>query len=130
MLLLALLFVVVFIQIQHCPGRISVISPLCSEPQNSIQCVLVSLINFFERRFKRYIRPVKFSRIFNVGKLRIDAIQRDIVHARARARDRIMICCSPGLNKDMRAILEAKGFKEGSTTTPGDYVVERAFVEQ
>jgi ferredoxin--NADP+ reductase len=45
-------------------------------------------------------------------------------------RDRIMICGSPGLNKDMRAILEAKGFKEGSTTTPGDYVVERAFVEQ
>ena len=46
------------------------------------------------------------------------------------ARDRIMICGSPGLNKDMRAILDAKGFKEGSTTTPGDYVVERAFVEQ
>ncbi|MEY3445544.1 MAG: hypothetical protein RIR45_299 [Pseudomonadota bacterium] len=46
------------------------------------------------------------------------------------ARDRIMICGSPGLNKDMRAILEAKGFKEGSTTTPGDFVVERAFVEQ
>jgi len=46
------------------------------------------------------------------------------------ARDRIMICGSPGLNKDMRAILDARGFKEGSTTTPGDYVVERAFVEQ
>jgi ferredoxin--NADP+ reductase len=46
------------------------------------------------------------------------------------ANDRIMICGSPGLNKDMRAILDAKGFKEGSTTTPGDYVVERAFVEQ
>ncbi len=43
--------------------------------------------------------------------------------------DRIMICGSPGLNKDMRAILEAKGFTEGNTTTPGDYVVERAFVE-
>jgi len=46
------------------------------------------------------------------------------------SRDRIMICGSPGLNKDMRAILEARGFREGSTTTPGDYVVERAFVEQ
>ena len=43
--------------------------------------------------------------------------------------DRIMICGSPGLNKDMRAILDAKGFKEGNTTTPGDYVVERAFVD-
>jgi ferredoxin--NADP+ reductase len=46
------------------------------------------------------------------------------------ATDRIMICGSPGLNKDMREILDAKGFKEGNTTTPGDYVVERAFVEQ
>ncbi len=46
------------------------------------------------------------------------------------SQDRIMICGSPGLNKDMRAILEARGFKEGSTTTPGDFVVERAFVEQ
>jgi len=30
----------------------------------------------------------------------------------------------------MRALLEPRGFKEGSTTTPGDFVVERAFVEQ
>jgi ferredoxin--NADP+ reductase len=27
-------------------------------------------------------------------------------------------------------LLEARGFKEGNTTTPGDFVVERAFVEQ
>ena len=46
------------------------------------------------------------------------------------AHDRIMICGSPALNKDMRALLEERGFKEGSTTVPGDYVVERAFVEQ
>jgi ferredoxin--NADP+ reductase len=46
------------------------------------------------------------------------------------AHDRIMICGSPELNKDMRALLEKRGFKEGSTTTPGDFVVERAFVEQ
>lgn len=46
------------------------------------------------------------------------------------ARDRIMICGSPELNRDMRELLNARGFQEGSTTTPGDYVVERAFVEQ
>ena len=28
------------------------------------------------------------------------------------AHDRIMICGSPGLNKDMRAILDARGFRE------------------
>lgn len=46
------------------------------------------------------------------------------------ARDRIMICGSPALNKDMRELLNGRGFVEGTTTTPGDYVVERAFVEQ
>jgi ferredoxin/flavodoxin---NADP+ reductase len=45
------------------------------------------------------------------------------------AHDRIMICVSLGLNTDMRTILDAKGFKEGNTTTPGDYVVESAFVD-
>ena len=45
-------------------------------------------------------------------------------------RDRVMICGSPALNKDMRDLLNARGFQEGSTTSPGDYVVERAFVEQ
>ncbi|MGQ0710838.1 MAG: ferredoxin--NADP reductase [Rhodoferax sp.] len=46
------------------------------------------------------------------------------------SRDRIMICGSPALNKDMRELLDKMGFTEGSTTSPGDYVVERAFVEQ
>ncbi|MFM2210350.1 MAG: hypothetical protein RIQ96_1993 [Pseudomonadota bacterium] len=60
-----------------------------------------------------------------------DQLTRDLgLPALDAASDRIMICGSPGLNKDMRAILEARGFKEGSTTTPGDYVVERAFVDQ
>ena len=30
----------------------------------------------------------------------------------------------------MQEMLEIRGFKEGSTTTPGDYVIERAFVEK
>ena len=46
------------------------------------------------------------------------------------AEDRIMLCGSPALLKDMKTMLEVRGFKEGSTTTPGDYVIERAFVEQ
>ena len=43
--------------------------------------------------------------------------------------DRIMICGSPQMLKDLKKILEDRSFKEGSTTTPGDFVVERAFVE-
>jgi ferredoxin--NADP+ reductase len=44
--------------------------------------------------------------------------------------DRVMICGSPGLLKDLKGLLEVRGFKEGNTTKPGDFVVERAFVEQ
>jgi ferredoxin/flavodoxin---NADP+ reductase len=46
------------------------------------------------------------------------------------AHDRVMICGSPGMLRDLKTMLEAQGFKEGSTSTPGDFVIERAFVEQ
>jgi ferredoxin--NADP+ reductase len=44
--------------------------------------------------------------------------------------DRVMICGSPGLLKDLKHMLDGRGFKEGNTTAPGDFVIERAFVEQ
>jgi ferredoxin/flavodoxin---NADP+ reductase len=44
------------------------------------------------------------------------------------AEDRVMICGSPGMLRDLKTMMEARGLKEGSTSTPGDYVIERAFV--
>ncbi|MGE4240573.1 ferredoxin--NADP reductase [Ramlibacter sp.] len=44
--------------------------------------------------------------------------------------DRVMICGSPGMLKDLKHMLEAQGFNEGNTTKPGDFVIERAFAEQ
>jgi len=44
--------------------------------------------------------------------------------------DRVMICGSPGLLRDLKSLLEVRGFKEGNTSKPGDFVIERAFVEQ
>ena len=44
--------------------------------------------------------------------------------------DRVMLCGSPEMLKSIKHVLEARGFNEGNTTTPGDFVVERAFVEQ
>jgi ferredoxin/flavodoxin---NADP+ reductase len=44
--------------------------------------------------------------------------------------DRVMICGSPGLLKDLKTLLEMRKFREGNTSTPGDFVIERAFVEQ
>jgi ferredoxin/flavodoxin---NADP+ reductase len=46
------------------------------------------------------------------------------------AEDRVMICGSPGMLRDLKHLLEGRGFKEGNTSTPGDFVIERAFAEQ
>ena len=44
--------------------------------------------------------------------------------------DRVMICGSAEMLRDLKHILEARGFKEGNTSTPGDFVIERAFAEK
>jgi ferredoxin--NADP+ reductase len=44
--------------------------------------------------------------------------------------DRVMICGSPGVLKDLVAIVENLDFQEGTSHGPGEYVVERAFVEK
>jgi ferredoxin--NADP+ reductase len=47
-----------------------------------------------------------------------------------REQDRIMICGSPEMLRDLKKMLEDRDFKEGNTTRPGDFVIERAFAEQ
>ncbi len=44
-------------------------------------------------------------------------------------RDRLMLCGSPSMLKDLRAMLNGMGFKEGSHAHPGHYVVEKAFID-
>jgi ferredoxin--NADP+ reductase len=46
------------------------------------------------------------------------------------AQDRVMICGSAEMLRDLKHMLEGRGFKEGNTTTPGDFVIERAFAEK
>lgn len=45
------------------------------------------------------------------------------------ATDRIMLCGSMEMIKELAALLDARGFTEGSNHKPGDYVIERAFVD-
>jgi ferredoxin--NADP+ reductase len=46
------------------------------------------------------------------------------------AHDRVMICGSPAMLKDVVTLLEVRGLTEGSSDGQGEYVVERAFVER
>lgn len=46
------------------------------------------------------------------------------------AEDRGMICGSPAMLRDLKRMMEERGLKEGNTTQPGDFVIERAFADQ
>jgi ferredoxin--NADP+ reductase len=47
-----------------------------------------------------------------------------------READRIMLCGNPELLRDGRAMLLDLGFEEGNSGEPGDFVIEKAFVEK
>ena len=44
--------------------------------------------------------------------------------------DRVMICGSPAMLADTVGLLEARGFREGSSDEPAEYVVEKAFIQR
>jgi ferredoxin--NADP+ reductase len=46
------------------------------------------------------------------------------------AHDRVMLCGSPQMLADMKTLLEERGFTEGSSGRPAEFVVEKAFVEK
>ena len=48
----------------------------------------------------------------------------------SKENDRFMLCGSPAMLKDTVAVLEKHGLTEGNMSTPGHYVIERAFVEK
>jgi ferredoxin--NADP+ reductase len=44
--------------------------------------------------------------------------------------DRVMLCGSPGMLDELRAMLGGRGFVEGNHSDPGQFVIEKAFVER
>lgn len=44
--------------------------------------------------------------------------------------DRAMLCGGPGMLADLDQLLRSRNFVEGSSSTPGSYVIEKAFVER
>ena len=57
-------------------------------------------------------------------------LARDVgLPAIGREHDRFMLCGSVQMLADLRVLLEGAGFTEGSTTVPGEFVVEKAFVD-
>ncbi|HEY6832557.1 MAG TPA: ferredoxin--NADP reductase [Pseudolabrys sp.] len=44
--------------------------------------------------------------------------------------DRVMMCGSPSMLQDLVTIVRERGFHEGNHSKPGEYVIEKAFVEK
>ncbi|RZI42865.1 ferredoxin--NADP reductase [Herbaspirillum sp. HC18] len=68
----------------------------------------------------------RITKLMETGKLFTDLGVPDL----DRENDRVMICGSPAMLRDLKSMLETRGFKEGNTSIPGDFVIERAFAEQ
>ena len=68
----------------------------------------------------------RVTELMDSGKL-FDDLQLPLISA---TEDRVMICGSPSMLRDLKRMLEGNGFKEGSTSKPGEFVIERAFAEQ
>jgi ferredoxin/flavodoxin---NADP+ reductase len=47
-----------------------------------------------------------------------------------REEDRVMLCGGPAMLTDLRTMLQDRGWVEGNMGEPGDYVIEKAFVER
>ena len=68
-------------------------------------------------------RTGRITDLIRNGKL-FEAIDREPFNP---AEDRVMICGSMAMLEELKDMLEAMGFEEGSNAKPGDYVVEKAF---
>jgi ferredoxin--NADP+ reductase len=72
-----------------------------------------------------YRNTGRISHLLESGKLFLDL---DLPPLEA-GRDRAMLCGSPAMLSDLKAILIQSGFHEGNHGKPGGFVVEKAFVE-
>jgi ferredoxin/flavodoxin---NADP+ reductase len=72
-----------------------------------------------------YKHQGRITDLLKTGKLQLDMG----LPALDPGADRAMICGSPAMLRDLREFFAGVGFSEGTTTRPGAFVVERAFVE-
>ena len=82
------------------------------------------LINFHSTTREKYSNNVRITDLISTGKLftdlNIEAISEN---------DRFMFCGSMGLNNDLKKIMLKYNLCEGANNKPGDFVLEKAFVD-
>lgn len=73
-----------------------------------------------------FVNQGRIPALINSGKLFADLGLPAIDHE----KDRVMICGSEAMLKDLKALCEERHFSEGNTGEPGQFVIEKAFVEK
>ena len=96
-------------------------------PQNEFLGELVSqqLLYYPTVTRESYVHQGRVTDLLENGQISADLNIPLLNHA----EDRVMICGSPEMLRDLKALCEKRGFVEGNTSTPGQFVIERAFVE-
>lgn len=74
---------------------------------------------------ERFVRGERIPLLIESGRLARELSLPDL----SPATDRVMICGSPAMLSDLKRLCKDRGFEEGNTGEPGDFVVERAFAE-
>lgn len=74
---------------------------------------------------EKFVHQGRIPKLLESGKLASDLT---LPEPQAQ-HDRFMLCGSPAMLRDTRAVLEKMGLTEGSMSQPGHYVIERAFVD-
>jgi ferredoxin--NADP+ reductase len=72
-----------------------------------------------------YVHQGRITRLLETGQLHADLGLPPL----DPAEDRVMICGSIDVLRDLRAFFVERGFEEGATNRPGDFVVEKAFAQ-
>jgi ferredoxin--NADP+ reductase len=72
-----------------------------------------------------YVHQGRITMLLETGKLQADLGLPPL----DPAEDRAMICGSINVLRDLRAFFVERGFEEGATNRPGDFVVEKAFAQ-
>jgi len=89
------------------------------------EIVQEKLIHYPTVTREAYVHQGRITDLIESGKLFADIGQPPL----NPAEDRVMLCGSPGMLKDLVRMLEERGFREGSSGDPASYVIEKAFVE-
>lgn len=91
---------------------------------------ILSYHEFLQECPANYFPTVTREEFVNVGRIQHHIQQGTIFNNATPKTDRVMVCGSIEFNKDIKQMLVDIGYTEGTKKSPGNFVVERAFVRK